>query len=447
MFGWNSLSQEEKSARDALRSGDPKKAFAALRPLLEYPGKLSSEKLWSSAWRNFADIADRIAGPELSDLSRAAARTPKDPRVLYEFGYGLVEHNLHGPAATVLTRAFELAPTAEPVLTELVCALEGIGLNERACAVLEESGMAGGSFLPRYLLAFNKLMCGRIADSTTWLEGLAELAPSDSAQSESFQFMESALRDMHHRAGGLKGHAALDAADLRGWTYVVNNCLLLHLSEYGTDEGMNGRYAYLQESPELLAEGIHRLSRVLGAAKAVPLRIHALPDRDSEILARVAAATLNCDLLEWSPDHRNEPGVFACFDLANVEVDTAASLSIRHPGQVLWCHACTWTQNFPLAPDIITYFHQYTTPPWRERLKVDVDTKQLTKEPALSGTCEEVATRVCGMLPATSDMSDLETLLDFAGRTGLSAEWLNGSGQQKRSIFRMDSPVKSSRFY
>ena len=71
IFGWNPASAEEKAALEALRSGDPQKACASLRPLIDYPGKLSGDKAWSSAWRTFADIAERIAGPELAALARA----------------------------------------------------------------------------------------------------------------------------------------------------------------------------------------------------------------------------------------------------------------------------------------------------------------------------------------------------------------------------------------
>lgn len=449
MFGWNSASQEEKAALEALRSGDLKKAYAALRPVIDYPGKLSSEKSWSSVWRTFADVADRITGPELAALARTVASHPRDPNALYDLGYGLVEQCLHGTAATVLTRAFELAPTAEPILTELVCALEGIGLNELACSVLKKSGMAGTSFFPRYLLSFNNLMCGRIADSVDWHNGLVDLVPNDRAETESLRSMANALRDMHDRAERMKGHSALDSADLRGWTYVVNNCLLTHLSEYGADDGMNGRYAYLQESPERLAEGIRNVAKVLSEVQIIPPRVYAFPDRDSEILARVTATTLKCDFVPWSPDWGDEPGILACYDLANVEPETLASLSICRPGHVLWCHACNWTQPAQIAPDIITYFHQFTVPPWAEQMKVDIATRQMAKEPALSGTCEEVAATVCRMLPDVSDTSDLEALLAFASHAKLYSGWLHipsGGSPRKRNILRIDSPVKSSRF-
>ncbi len=449
MFGWNTVTPEEKAARTALRSGDLQAAYLSIAPLLEYPGNLPSDKLWSSAWKTFAEVAKGIAGPVLANQARSAASHPKNPNVLYELGYSLIEHGLHGPAATVLTRALDQQPAAEPILTELVCALEGLGLNEVAVDALEKSGLANTSFIFRYLLSFNKLMCGSVRDSIASAEGLSELAAKTPTQILDFQFMESALRDMHHRATLIEGHTTLEPTDLRGWTYVINNCLLLHLSEYGFDEGMNGRYAFVQESPELLAEGIYGISKVAPEYPAVPQRILALPDRDSEILARVAAAALRYDLAEWSPDRAEEPGILVCYDFATVDPETLDALTVRHPAQLLWCHACTWTQGFPLAPDVITYLHQHTTPPWGGFMKVDPETKQLTNEPALSGTCPAVASRVGDMLPKLDDIDELDLLPAFARRitAGNGALYHASSAEvSKRNMFRTDSPVKSNKF-
>ena len=82
-------------------------------------------------------------------------------------------------------------------------------------------------------------------------------------------------------------------------------------------------------------------------------------------------------------------------------------------------------------------------------MKIDFETRESTKEPALAGSCEEIAATVRGTLPGLGDMGGLESMLVFAGQTELFSEWLEGSGTtepRRRNMFRNDSPVKSSRF-
>jgi len=438
MFGRKHVTEEETEALDALRSGEPQKAYAALRPLLEYPGKLPDDRAWKSAWSTFAKVADALGQSSLGEAARKVATSPGSPNSLYALGYGLVEQGLHGPAATVLSRALDLMPREELILNELICAFEGVGANALACSTIEKSGLAEKAFIPRFLLAFNLLMTGDLAASRRWHQGLLDLLKPDHKQAAELRSMELKLREMYERADRVRDVSALNEQDLRGWTYVVNGSLLLHLSPYGTDEGMNGRYAYLSEEPDLLAEGIHRLSKALSAAQIWPACVYALPDRDSEILARVTAKVMRWELKAWPAAGTLEPGVIACYDLTNVDGAVVLTLWERHPGQLLWCHACNWTIGPPVVPDVITYFHQKTSPPWVGGLRFE--SGKLEKGPALEGSPDEVAATIQAKLPTLSDEGDLDALVTLAKHT-LAFETSGG-----RDRFRTDSPVKSSRF-
>jgi hypothetical protein len=177
-----------------------------------------------------------------------------------------------------------------------------------------------------------------------------------------------------------------------------------------------------------------------------------LPDRDSEILARVTAKVTGWELKAWPAAGTLEPGVIACYDLTNVGGPVVLTLCKRHPGQLLWCHACNWTMGAPVAPDVITYFHQKTSPPWGEPWHFSVEGGgNLERKPALEGSPDEVAAMIQAKLPALSDEGDLDALIMLAKQTlpfETCGRMTDNSEPPKIYIrgFRTDSPVKSSRF-
>src|SRR4029078_12210492 len=105
------------------------------------------------------------------------------------------------------------------------------------------------------------------------------------------------------RADAARGHAPLDATDLRGWHFVLTGGLLLHISPHGFDEGMRGRYAFVPDSPATCFEGIRRVALVLDALDHRPERVLAPADRASAILAPATAIALNLPNQAWRPHH------------------------------------------------------------------------------------------------------------------------------------------------
>ena len=140
-------------------------------------------------------------------------------------------------------------------------------------------------------------------------------------QDEHFAALSARIIRMLRRADALSGHVPLDSRDLRGWHMVITSGLLLHVSPHGFDEGMNGRYAFVQDTPELCLEGIERVKAVLAALEIAPPRIFALPERSSSILAQATARILDCPLESWPDGGSEEPGLIVAYDLALLDVD------------------------------------------------------------------------------------------------------------------------------
>jgi hypothetical protein len=444
-----------KAAREALAQQESQKAFSLLRRVLEYPGaqELEHPARWKEAWELFAEIAQPIAGEKFADIVRKAARDERDAQALYHLGYQLIEQLLPGLAATALLRAHLLLPREEPSLTELVVALESMGAHAEAARLLQaQPHLVQNSFMCRYLLAYNATMAGDLDEPRRLANGLELLLIRSGAQGDQLQSLTGMKERIHHmlaRADALRGVSPLDPKDLRGWHFVTTGSVLLHLSPYGFDEGMTGRYAFLQDSEALCLEGIRRVEAVLAQAGRKPPRVFVLPDRESSILAHATARVLGVPTEPWPEAGSEAPGLIVAYDVTTLEPSLLQSLKEHRPGQVLWSHASPWTREVPFAPDLTTFLYQQNTSPWGERLRVNPETQQVERTQPAEGAVEALAE---GVVSAKLEAAALEDLPQLTKRVGAMAtvtgEAAGGlfreQGRRRRSL--KDSPVKSNRF-
>jgi hypothetical protein len=302
-----------------------------------------------------ARVADHHQLRELSELAHAAVRDPDSPDRLYDLGYALIDGGAPAIAATVLWRCLALVGDSEEVVCELVSALESALAYEDAFAILDQHmGLRSRSFLCAYLHAFNAAMTGRLEVTRAALAVLhAELPEHET--------MRATIEGMCARADRVAGACVLDRSDLRGWHYVLTGGLLLHRSPWGVDE-MRGRYAWLNDSADLVAFGFDRLVALLGDAP--PPCVYAPPGRRHEIVARALAVRLGVPLAPWPAIGLPAPGLVALYDLADVSTSDQARLVQRRPGQVVFAHASPWTRDSPVAPDVTTLLYQVLEPAW-----------------------------------------------------------------------------------
>ncbi|HEY5925688.1 MAG TPA: hypothetical protein VIV11_28575, partial [Kofleriaceae bacterium] len=318
--------------------------------------------------------AGRGAG-ELADVAAAAVRDPDSPDHLYDLGYALIDAGAPSIAASVLWRCLGLVGDSEEVVCELVSALESALAYGDAFAILEEHAqLRNRSFLCEYLYAFNAAMTGRL-DTTRSV--LAKLTP-DSPETES---MKATIAAITERADRVAGVSSLDAVDLRGWQYVLTGTLLAHQSPYGFEEPMHGRYAWLQDSIGRVATGIARLAPLVRTLH-VPC-VYAPPGRDHEILAQAVSRMIDLPVAPWPAVGVPAPGLVVVYDLATLGAADVARLQQRKTDQIFYAHACPWTQDFPIAPDVTTLLYQILAAPWdAERALGDV-VYEITTSPGL----------------------------------------------------------------
>jgi len=436
-----SFDEYREEALAQLAAGESHQAFASFRWALEYPGTAAAES-FPEALEVLAQIGEAIAGPELAGKVRAAAQMPLEPDRLYDLGYELIEHGLSGIAATVLARAHRLAPDNQEVLSELVCALEDRHLHDEACRLLRGRRAAVESdLILRYLLAFNAMMCADPAEARAALPRLQQ------SRDPTVRQLAKRLAGLLARYDAVAAVTALDRRDLRGWHCVTSGGLLLHLSPYGFDEGMNGRYAFTQDSVERCREGLERLALV-GQALGLGWRsVFILPERASAILGHAAAEVFGVQAIPWPAGGASGPGLIVAYDLAKLDDATLESLASHGPGQLLFAHASPWTKGPAFAADVTTFLYQYNQSPWEERSIVDAATGTMRREPPLEGAPAELARQIIGATaePAT-DRDALVALANAVRQLGGE----HAAGALRTAGLRRDqgtsSPVPSSQF-
>ncbi len=436
--------EELIEARGLLDTGNPQAAFTLLRKYIDWPASFDSREDWSSTWILFGEIARAIVGVELADVVEAAAENPTDVRALYDLGYELVEVGLPLAAATPLARADEFAPGNEPIVSELVHALEVSGLHQAAVMILRSNAeMVEESFTLQYLLAFNLIMSAEVNEAR---ESYDKLVPDGDEQ----EFMQNRLRLFLTRAEGIKRIAALNTKDLRGWHFVINGAILLHLSPYGLDSPMHGRYAFVQDSEELCRQGCERIIELLKFWEISPERVFYLHDRGSEILARTVAELAGIEALPWPMDGTDEEGLIVSYDLSYAADPELEALYNRRPRQILWSHACCWTEVPPYAADAHTFMYQHNVEPWGERLTFGEEDDQVIRGEADHSPIPDWVDKlmaVDGNEDYLDDMDEVRALAkfsaelpDFAKPTALRPF------ASHRPRFWDSSPVSSNKF-
>jgi hypothetical protein len=428
------------AAREALEKGDPHEALRTLRWVFFHPELCDDPDRLREALSLLSPVTGQLVGEEAAAMIDGAVKNFDDAEALHSLGYHLIELGLSEVAVAVLGRANTLAPGEEPILTELVAAMEREGRNADACQVLRAAGdLCDSSFLCRYLLAFNSVLS---AD----LDAARELLPSlQGTGEEGADFMANRIEAMLSRADLVKGTCDLGEQDLRGWHYVTTGGILLHTSPYGYDEGMNGRYAYVADTEGLCKLGLVRLKEALELWDESPPWILAPPDRDSQILAAAAEEVLGLPVVEYTPDVGD--GLVVVYDLRRLDKGTPPEILVHTEGQLLYAHATCWTDPPPCAPDITTFLYQELQTPWGERMQVGAD-GQVQATPEDTSPIEVIAARVVEAEPVNGDVEEhdpQEKLHEVLRVMGPQASFRTHSGGRRSPLWE-GGPVKSGRF-
>lgn len=342
-------------AEAELAAGAPERAVAILAAALGYPALIDPVGL-ADGLGVLARAMVALGHTALAEQAAQASLSPSDVDAYYQLGYELIEVGLTGLAATVLTRGLVLAPGEPAMVTELVSALERELAYADARAVLEaHPELIERDCLCGYLTAWNAIMSGDVAAAEVRVPRLVPTEPEH-------HVMIARLRGMLARAAVVRAGGGLGPRDLRGWHYVTTGGLLIERSPYGIDQPMHGRYAYLNDDPALVARGLDGLVAVLAAWGLAPPCVFAAPGLGHAVVAAAAAARLGVALAPWPMVGTPAPGLVVAGDLAAVAPEAWSALAPRRAGQCFYAHRGPWTQDAPVAPDVVGLLCQLATP-------------------------------------------------------------------------------------
>ena len=418
-----------------IANGDEPAAYRLMRARLAWPrGKdlgVAELPTWLAL---LADLAARRSAPALAEIATSAHRDPDSPDRLYELGYALIDAGAPAIAATVLWRCLALVGDSEEVVCELVSALESALAYRDAFEILEaHAALRARSFLCQYLYAFNAALAGRLDIAREARRHLV----ADSAETEA---MTATIEAIVARADRVSGVARLDDRDLRGWHYVLTGGLLTHLSPYGFDEPMRGRYAWLNDSLPRIVTGLDRLAALV-QGRDIPC-VYAPPGRDHEIIARAAAIRLGVPLASWPAVGVPAPGLVVLYDLSDLPAGEVTRLVQRRPDQILFAHASPWTTDSPIAPDVTTLLYQSLVPPWGASAVVDPQTNEVSAAIADPRSTEEIAEQ----LAASPPLGAADQLVDDPAQLAVLVDRTWPAAAGLRSRLWAGGPVASNRF-
>ncbi|MBO3741507.1 hypothetical protein [Actinoplanes flavus] len=376
--------------------------------------------------------AGRLADfDDLAEAADAVVAAPGDAGLLYRLGWACIERGVSRIAIPLLEAALDAAPGHRGIVTELVAAYEDDYRYGDAVAVLEANDAGLQDWPDRYLLAFNSVMSG---DLDRARQAAARLTPPPHDWGHA-----------HHRLSGMLERAAavpgpLDQQALRSWHYVLNGGILLHLSPYGFDEPMRGRYAYLHDSLAALRRTIDRFRIVLEAAGSSVSSVSLLPDRGSSIFGIALASALDLPAQPYDPDRRDT--IIAAYDLSAL-AEPLPTLAERAPGALLVEHATSWTAPGRLAPDATGLLYQSLVSAWDERTRFTAggEPEQI---PADDRPAEALAAAVLKTAPDEDEVAPGDTSADLTAFTAaLAGRWPLTA---RRDRLWSPGPVPSARF-
>ncbi|MFG2045361.1 tetratricopeptide repeat protein [Dactylosporangium sp. NPDC048998] len=411
-------------ASEKLNAGD---LSGAIRTLLTAAADAPTAELAAILAR-----AGRLAGfDDLAEAADAVVSDPRDAVFLYQLGWTCIERGISQIAIPLLEASLDAAPGHRRIVTELAAAYEDAYRYGDAVAVLEANDAGLEDWPDRYLLAFYSVMSG---DLDRARQAAARLAPAP----QDWVHARGRLSGMLERAATVPG--PLDQQALRPWHYVLNGGVLLHLSPYGFDEPMRGRYAYLHDSLAALRRTIDRLRVVLEAAGPSASSVSLLPDRGSSIFGLALASALGLPAQPYAPGRRDT--IIAAYDLSN-PATPLPTLAERAPGALLVEHATSWTDPGLVAPDATGLLYQSLVPAWGEHMRFPPGGEP-EQVPADDRPAEALAAAVLETAPDEDEVAPGDTPADLATfAAGLAAGWpLIG----RRDRLWSPGPVPSARF-
>lgn len=439
----------------SLEAGEEREAFQKLRAIFRDREGLREDESWLwalSILQNFAEARglDKLA-TKVAELSMDRS----DELLHYELAYEFYEQRLHDLAVYFLSEVNDRSPGQARIVQELATNYEALFAFSKARDLLAENpDLIESVPMSAYLYGFHSVMCAEVEDARGVLPRLFKVEDATT------QYLAKALEGMVARYDALKGACSLSRQDLRGWHFVLNGSILTTLSPFGFQAGMNGRYAYIQDSYQQCRESLQALRLVLETADLEIDQVLHFSDKSSQVLATALSEELGKPLKSWTEldEGGDSRALLVSYDLNDLSSREEFDFISEHRrGLVLWSHANNWVEPFPFASDMAGYLYQHNVNPWDGGgFSIRPGSQELETEPADGRSASDIARQVLqAELGEEGDdefpsreQRDAELLALVQAARAMDSEhgpnWQRSAGKRLRE--RAGSPVPSNRF-
>lgn len=323
------------AARASLDAEDTQGAFTALVGWFEAPLDPDERQ---ALYQTFGRVAARRYGEPWGPLADAATALD-DADAQHAFAHALIERDLPGPAAGVLAEAWRRGLRSADVLVERVAALELLGRNRDALALLREPDAARVNHpLRPYLEAFDATFVGELEAARGLVPWLAE------------PWQRDRILGILARSAALAG-AGLDPS--RDRMARLTGGLLLVPEPSSPERG----------SWTDVRAAVDGLVAALAAWSIAPPLVLPTYDERSRVLGQVIAERLDLPLRPFSGIP--EPGLVVVFDLAALRPDVRGSLVAHAAGQVFFALGARRGREWRVAPDLLGFGYDHALTPWQ----------------------------------------------------------------------------------
>ncbi len=383
-----------------------------------------------------------LGGEDEAQLFDAALADFESVQPFYDLGYHFVDVGFHHLAVPFLERAHQLGPDRLDVAIELALTYTHQFQPERAKEVLEKFNL-NLDFWAAYEYFWARLLCNETEEIGDFLresrEGLSRTRISAEMQEE-IEFALDKMEEILNRLAAFPNPPLL----VRDWHFIQYGAAVLdYCDDSVTEDGLTiagGRWVAVWLSMEQIALGLRRLRRFLAEFGHYPRLVLGLPDRDSEIVARAAAAILEVPFDFYTPEQGNltETLIVAADNRQFID----GGLAPVQPGQILYALNLCWLEDGGATPDVAGLMSQVCYFPWLGgAIQVNPETQELLRTVPDTREPEAIATDLVAL---TAEDNRFEAVLEFY-RPRMS--WLKaGHNGAWRLPFRVDSPVPGSYF-
>ena len=296
-----------------------------------------------------------------------------------------------------------------------------------------------------YFLAKLRVLAGRIDSADPILEGIEHFLSTTTDEHPALDMARAQTRELRavQERYRVIGQPEIH---IRDWQFIQYGSVMLDFMQPEEHEDAEyvagGRYVASWGSHEAIHGTLHKLKSMAEGLDLEFDEIQVLPDRDSQVLGKVASVVFGLPARLISASSPARPGLVIAADSASYNDFDAFEEVLE--GQWLYAHNHNWLRAARFCPDVMGHMSQHYSFPWDGgAVRVDPDTKEVERLPADEREPDVIAEEILASEVKTS--LHVDDLIYYTNK----AKYLVAVGDatlEVRSAFKEESPVPGSYF-